>query len=62
MNTHFFYREFFFSEESEMFSMRFSLSVSGYVLYSTKWSLTSESESEMFSICNKFALKFSLRN
>ena len=30
--THFFYREHFFSEESEVFSMRFRLSVSGYVL------------------------------
>ena len=48
--THFFYREHFFSEESEMFSMRFRLSVSGYVLYSKKRSLCSESESEMFSI------------
>ena len=43
-----------------MFSMRFRLSVSGYVLYSKKRSLSSESESEMFSISFSISVKIFL--
>ena len=43
-----------------MFSMRFRLSVSGYVLYSKKRSLCSESESEMFSISFSISVKIFL--
>ena len=43
-----------------MFSIRFRLSVSGYVLYSKKRSLCSESESEMFSISFSISVKIFL--